>query len=71
MQRKGYGDQKVLIFQRGGMRGMKSCGCREHWRTSENAQDKILRNTTEEMGPNDASGIVWATSKFFFSFTFN
>ena len=27
------------------MGGTGSCGCREHWRTSENDQDEILRNT--------------------------
>ena len=27
------------------MRGMKSHGCREHRRTSENAWDEILRNS--------------------------
>ena len=27
------------------MRGTKSHGCREHQRTSENAQDEILRNS--------------------------
>ena len=31
---------------------MKSCGCREHWRTSENAQDEILRNSSSPLGPN-------------------
>ena len=30
------------------MRGTKSHGCREHQRTSENAQDEILHNTIPE-----------------------
>ena len=29
------------------MRGMESHGCREHQRTSENAQDEILHNTQD------------------------
>ena len=48
MQQKGYGNWKMLIFQRGelgGMGGTKSHGCREHRRTPENAQDEILCNT--------------------------
>ena len=35
MQQKGYGNRKMLIFQRGElgrMGGTKSCGCGEHWR---------------------------------------
>ena len=35
------------------MRGTKSCGCREHWRTSENAQDEILRNSKLHRDKND------------------
>ena len=52
---KGYGNQKTLIFQRdelGGMGGMKSCGCGEHWRTLENVQDEILCNSISPLGLN-------------------
>ena len=34
------------------MHGMKSRGCGEHWRTSENAQDEILHNSISPLGPN-------------------
>ena len=47
MRWKGYGNWKTLIFRRdelGGMGGTKSHGCREHWRTSESAQDETLCN---------------------------
>ena len=30
----------------------KSCGCREHRRTMENAQDEILHNSISPLGPN-------------------
>ena len=49
IQRKGYGNQRVLIFWKaswGGMGGMGSRGCGEHQRTSENAQEEILCNST-------------------------
>ena len=44
----------VLIFQRGegGRHGMKSRGCREHRRTTENAQDEILHNNISLLGLN-------------------
>ena len=31
---------------------MKSCGCGEHWRTTENARDEILCNSISPLGPN-------------------
>ena len=31
---------------------MKSCGCGEHRRTTENAQDEILLNSISPLGPN-------------------
>ena len=31
---------------------MKSCGCGEHWRTTENARDEILRNSISPLGLN-------------------
>ena len=34
------------------MHGTKSCGCREHRRTSENAWDEILCNSISPLGPN-------------------
>ena len=34
------------------MCGTKSRGCREHRRTSENAQDEILHNSISRLGPN-------------------
>ena len=35
------------------MRGMKSRGCREHRRTSENAWDEILHNSKLHRDKND------------------
>ena len=34
------------------MHGMKSCGCGEHQRTMENAQDEILHNSISPLGLN-------------------
>ena len=34
------------------MGGMGSCGCGEHQRTSENAQDEILHNSISPLGLN-------------------
>ena len=31
---------------------MGSCGCGEHWRTLENAQEEILHNSISPLGPN-------------------
>ena len=37
---------------KGGRCGMKSRGCGEHQRTTENAQDEFLRNSISPLGPN-------------------
>ena len=34
------------------MGGTGSCGCREHQRTLENAQEEILHNSISPVGPN-------------------
>ena len=57
MQRKCYGNQRTLIFQRGKlgrMGGTKSCGCGEHQRTPENAQEEILHNKSDDTSKHDS-----------------
>ena len=45
-------DTNIPRGKLGRMGGIKSHGCREHWRTSENAWDEILHNSISPLGPN-------------------
>ena len=63
MWQKGYGNWRTLIFRRGkldGMGVMGSHGCREHWRTLENAQEEILCNNEPDWKWVETLGVNWA-----------